>query len=330
MNNDKGCSANMKKDKYLSKEYTNCLRGIFAILVMIHHLDQYSGLFKGSQVEYIFSLSGSLSVAIFFFYSGYGLMFSAGKKDYIKNFFRNRFLPLYCFYCILIVLYSILTLLLEKNISAKLVVQSFFYGGTVVNNGWYLQATFIIYILYLAVFKIFKSPKMQILSLGMSIFAYCGFCFIFDMGTWWYQTILCVILGMIYFYKKEKIDALLLRYSWIFFLLSSALFVLFVILSNISPIFHVVYSLFFACTIIFLSYILCDTPVINNSFFALCGKYSLEIYVTHGFFLKLIKLDSISNILIYVVTVIVATMVASIMLKKIYTQIVSFFSTSRL
>ena len=131
-------------------------------------------------------------------------------------------------------------------------------------------------------------------------------------------------------FKKEKIDALLLRYSWIFFLLSSALFVLFVILSNISPIFHVVYSLFFACTIIFLSYILCDTPVINNSFFALCGKYSLEIYVTHGFFLKLIKLDSISNILIYVVAVIVATMVASIILKKIYTLIVSFFSTSRL
>lgn len=318
----------MKETKYMSKEYTNCLRGIFAILVVIHHLYQYSGLFRDSYIGTILQSFGVLSVAVFFFLSGYGLMFSSNKKNYINQFFCKRFLPLYCFYVFLIVLYSLWTLLLEKEIPLSGMIQSFLFGGTIVTNGWYLQATFVMYLLYLFVFKVFESPKIKILFFGVGIFIYCIVCALLNLGVNWYQTIPCVVLGMIYCYKKDCIDALLQKYAWKMLILFSVLFAIgfiFSAVNNITVLFDVLYSLFFVCAAVSLAYILCDTPLIENRFTKLCGKYSLEIYVTHGLFLRLIKLKYIENIPLYIITVIIGTIVMSFVIKKIHTKIVSFF-----
>lgn len=65
----------------LSKDKCNCLKGIFAIIVLIHHLKQHSGVFSDYAVpSIILQAMGYLSVAVFFFISGYGLAFSWQKK----------------------------------------------------------------------------------------------------------------------------------------------------------------------------------------------------------------------------------------------------------
>ncbi len=315
----------MKKDKYLSKEYTNCMRGICAIIVVIHHLYQYTGFFSETYIGMLLNLSGALAVSIFFFYSGYGLMLSSYKKNYIQNFIRSRFLPLYCFYVILIILYSFWTLWTEHTLPLREFAQSFFFGETIVSKGWYLQATFVLYLFYFFSFSTFKSAKMSITAVAVAIFCYCIFCRLIDLGVWWYQTIPCVILGMVYCYLKAQIDILLNRYAWRIFITSGVLFAIFYIISSLyfkEQLFKIICFLFFVCATISFSYILCDTPIINNSFFAMCGKYSLEIYVSHGFFLRLIRLNIIRNKFIYILTVIVGTVVMSVILKKIYTKII--------
>ena len=318
----------MKEQKYMSKNYTNCIRGIFAILVVIHHLYQYSGLLRGTYIGTVFQLFGFLSVAAFFFFSGYGLMLSDSKKDYIKHFFFKRFLPLYCFYVFLIILYSLWTLLLEKNIAPKLVFQSFLFGGTIVTNGWYLQAIFVAYLIYLFVFKYFKSSKMKILFFGVGIFTYCVVCMWLGLGINWYQTIPCMVLGMVYCTKKNYIDKLLKNSAWLIFILFSVVFAVCFVLSAISGlkvIFDVLYSLFFVCAMVAFSYILSGTSLIENRFTKLCGDYSLEIYVSHGLFLRLIKLEYIKNVYIYIVIVLIGTIISSVILKIVYTRIVSLF-----
>ena len=309
----------------MSKEYTNCLRGIFALLVVIHHLYQYSGLLRGTYIGVIFQLLGFISVAMFFFFSGYGLMLSNSKKDYINHFFSKRFLPLYCFYVFLIILYSLWTLLFEKSVSPILVLQSFFFGRTIVTNGWYLQTTFVAYLLYLLVFKYCKSPKMKILFFSVGIFVYCVICILFGLGINWYQTIPCIVLGMVYFLKKIYIDKLLKKYAWLVFILFGIVFAISFVLSAISGIkviFDVLYSLFFVCAMVALSYILCNTSLIENNFTKLCGKYSLFIYVSHGLFLRLIKLEHIKNVYVYIFIVLVGTIISSVILKIVYTKIV--------
>lgn len=316
----------MKNNQYLSKEHTNCLRGIFAIVVIIHHLYQYTRLFSGTLLGEFLQLSGSLAVAMFFFFSGYGLMFSANKKNYIQNFFRNRFLPLYCFYIVLVVLYSLWTLLLERSISPKWVIQSFFFGNTVVTNGWYLQVIFVLYLLYLLIFKIFKSPKIQILLFGIASVFYMALGFWLHLNVWWYQTVFCMVFGMVYCYKKDMINIILAKYAWEIFILTGILFTRIDMINGVSVLFYTVFSLFFICFVLSFSYILHDTPIINNSFFSLCGKYSLELYVSHGFFLRLIKLNIIENKFIYIFVVIVGTIVMSAIMKKVYIKITNLFS----
>lgn len=318
----------MKKINYMSKEYTNCLRGIFAILVVIHHLYQYSGLFRGSYVSVILQLLGFISCAMFFFFSEYGLMYSSKRENYLEGFFVKRFLPLYCFYVFLIILYSIWTLLLERSLSPKFFIKSFLFGGTVVTNGWYLQTTFVVYLLYLFIFKKFKSFKIQIFLFGICVCAYCVLCHLMGLGINWYQTVPCVVLGMIYYCEKDYIDILLKKHSWIIFILYSILFATCYVLSAMSGIpviFGVLYSLFFVCCMISLSYILANTPLIHNRFFELCGNYSLEIYVTHGLFLRIIRLESFAQIPVYVYIsiVIIGTIFMSVAVKKIYVTIVS-------
>ena len=312
----------MKENKYLSKEYTTCVKGICSIIIVIHHFYQRTWLFYGTPIGTLLGLSGALAVSMFFFYSGYGLMLSSKKKDYVRGFFRRRFLPLYCFYVMLIILHSFWTLWIGHTISLNQLVQSFFFGGTVVKYGWYMQATFVLYLMYLFSFSIFKSAKLQMLAMTLFIFVYCIYCRIVNLGMWWYQTVPCVILGMLYCYLKERIDVLLNKYAWIVFIASLITFELFysIIIPYLGqPQLAAIYFLFFVCAMVSFSYIVCGTPILNNPLFALCGKYSLEIYVTHGLFMKL----SINNKFVHIITIIVGTILMSAILKKIYAWLVS-------
>ena len=318
----------MKETKYISKEYTNCMRGILAILVVLHHLYQYSGFVSNRYIGLILQTTGFLCVAMFFFYSGYGLLLSSRSEKYIDTFLRKRFIPLYSFYVVLIILYTLWTLLLEKHVSLSAVLQSFFIGDTVVTNGWYLQTTFLAYLLFYFCFRIFKKTITQISSFAIAILIYIIFCIYFRLGIHWYQTIPCMILGMIYCYKKNNIDAFLKKFSWLILGSQFILFSVCFLLSKSSGfdlIFSILYSILFVCFCITLSYILCDTPLISNKFFDLCGKYSLAIYVSHGFFLRLIKLGYIENKLLYIFVVIIGTVLTSIIIKKIHTSIIICF-----
>ena len=318
----------MKETKYMSKEYTKCMRGILAILVVFHHLYQYSGLVSNRYIGLILQTTGSLCVAMFFFYSGYGLLLSSRSEKYIDTFLRKRFIPLYSFYVVLIILYTLWTLLLEKHVSLLAVLQSFFIGGTVVTNGWYLQATFFAYLMFYFCFKFFKKPIAQISSFGIVLFIYIILCICFGLDITWYQTIPCMVFGMIYCLQKNNIDVFFKKFSWLILGSSFILFSICFLLSKYSGvdvIFDILYSILFVCVGITLSYILCDTPLILNKFFDWAGKYSLEIYVSHGFFLRLIRLGYIENKLLYIVVVIVGTVLTSIIMGKLRTFIIMCF-----
>ena len=82
-----------KNDDYLDKESTNNIKGIFAIMILLSHFRGYVNIDPTSLYDRFISLIGQLMVAMFLFYSGYGIMESIkNKKDYMKSFLKNRFL----------------------------------------------------------------------------------------------------------------------------------------------------------------------------------------------------------------------------------------------
>ena len=71
-----------------TKENSDCIKGVFAVFVILHHVYQESGVLHFGPVGIVLQALGYLSVATFFFISGYGLAASyIAKGDfYLKDF----------------------------------------------------------------------------------------------------------------------------------------------------------------------------------------------------------------------------------------------------
>lgn len=68
----------------LDKYNSNKIKGLLALLIIIHHLSIY---IKETILLKVFTIVGVIAVSAFFFYSGYGLMTSYLKKEnYLKDF----------------------------------------------------------------------------------------------------------------------------------------------------------------------------------------------------------------------------------------------------
>ncbi len=85
---------------YLSKDNTDSLKGVLAILVLACHLRGQLSCLNDTIVGQILTVSGYLAVSVFLFLSGYGLQTSYEKKgnEYIAGFQKQRILPFYCTY----------------------------------------------------------------------------------------------------------------------------------------------------------------------------------------------------------------------------------------
>ena len=162
-----------KKLDVLSRENMDCLKGIFAVCVLIHHLFQYSGLFRRTILGSILQLLGSWSVAIFFFFSGYGLLVSYKKsgENYIKKFFKNKIIPFYTIICLLIVIYLVENIILGKVVTTLQIIKSFSFGGTIIGNGWYLQVQLLLYVLFYIITYYIKF-KDKTVSIYIYIYTY--------------------------------------------------------------------------------------------------------------------------------------------------------------
>ena len=315
-----------KSEKYLSKSSTQCLKGIFTVGVLLHHLYQYSGV---NVLNINFQSWGYLSVAMFFFIMGYGLMISAQKQDYVKLFVKRRIIPLYLFYIVLIGIYWGWKMLLNIEIPVTEIVQSFLFGKTIVPLGWYLQTTFVIYIVYWIVFKNVQKKYMCILCMGGALVVYSVACIGLGLPSTWYQGVFCVLIGMIWADNKERLDTLLEKES--IFIIAVMLILFKVTYGNITSekwgtICLVCSAILFCICCVVGTYILANTRIIENRVTIWLGEYSLEIYVSQGILLLLRQNDKvyIENPYLFIGITIVGTMIIAKFMKPVYRRIKEF------
>ena len=75
-------------DNYLSPLTTKYEKGISAIMIVMHHLSQNISIHG---ILVVMQYIGFILVAIFFFISGYGLMYGFNNKhNYLHGFFKRR------------------------------------------------------------------------------------------------------------------------------------------------------------------------------------------------------------------------------------------------
>ncbi len=317
---------NRRSDIFPSKAVSDSLKSIFAICVLVHHIYQEITIFSNTFLDVHFRLLGYLSVSVFFFLTGYGLMLSFGSKGdtYIHAFPRNRIFPFYIKILLLVAVYALLKLLLNGSLDVSALLSSMLLGGSIIRNGWYIQVTLYIYLLYFIVFKLTKRTCVGLFLITAGMIVYTIVCIkIRNTGIWWYESNLAFVAGLLYAALHKKIQKinfskhiLAVFLSLGVFAVSYALIVRNELNSTVYLIIKAISSISFPLTVVLLATLL----PLHCHFLTLLSKISFEIYVSQGLFLTLFHSNSIyiDNPYIYALTVTLSTVLFSIVLHFVF------------
>ena len=212
---------------YLAVSTTNSIKGIFILLVFIKHITPYilkSGYvyngWGGEIFRYVDAQVGQWIVAMFLFYSGYGVMESIVKKGdvYVNCIPRKRILTVAINFAIAVLIFSVVGGILGNTYTLKHYFLSLIGWESVGNSNWYI---FVIVLCYLITYVSFKIPFLVgvnpyysgaikcVILLSLSIVFLSFF-----KSSYWYDTMLCFGTGIFYSLFKEKAEFLFRKYYW--------------------------------------------------------------------------------------------------------------------
>ena len=195
-----------------SIDSSQSLRGLSAIEITLGHI----GIATQSIFLFPNRKAGILFVGIFFFLSGYGLIYSLkNKENYISNFFRKRFfkifLPAYTVYMIvLFIKLFILQIPFEKDEIVKYIIGYHFADGA----NWYIVELIVMYALFQICYKYFQIHYANYILLTISLLFVLG-AFAAGLDNPWYGSTLCFNIGLFYGEYKEKINDFFWKNFWI-------------------------------------------------------------------------------------------------------------------
>lgn len=306
------------------------LRGLLAILVIVHHVAQMIG---PESVLFSFAYWGKYIVALFFFISGFGLVKSYLLKgpEYLNSFLGKHLFKLLPPYIFCIFVYQFFRYLCVDSYCFNKEIFSLGYDifDSLLPCSWFVVA---IILFYIAFFVILKFNDSFLRSLGLlCIFTvlYIVFCRLLHLGIWWYESIIPINLGMVFAYIEHKYRHLILLQP----LISAGICILLVLLVYlILPGYIIRLGLTAQLVYHFLQIAICPvlvmtsiylTGFVANPVLQWLGKISFEIYLVQGIFCMMvhnIKLPVYAFLLI----VIASSILCAYGLKFLYEKITKF------
>lgn len=182
------------------------------LMVIIHHLSQKL-LLPQCGVEFISArlaqMSGPCLCSLFFFFSGYGLMYSLEKKPRYLESFMHRMMKITVPYIIANVVFLIVFLVREWNaggyngmygycsaIICKLIHLEL-HGGTLVTYAWFIDELLLFYFLFFVCNRFFSRWMAIGIQFCAQIAVVCLLAH-YHWGGWRYASILGFIFGQIF------------------------------------------------------------------------------------------------------------------------------------
>lgn len=329
--------SSLNLENYLSIETCLYYRGLFAIVIIFHHLANLTGdgvLFSS------FSLIGASAVAFFFFLSGYGLQLSYMKKNdiYRKEFLKKRLPKILIPYIIIIGLYWVMYLILGRYFSIKDIILSFINGNPIAAYSWFIVNILIFYIVFWFLMLICKKHYFFMIIGGIVWYGfYVAFCINMNYSSVWYKSSHLLIIGMFWATYENKIKDLIKKNYIIPAMLSFFCFLSYYIFwfivktmgmsigdFSVSGILLYISRTFFVVSML----ILFMKLRIGNRILNFLGTISLELYITHGLFVFAFRSGCvyIKDNVIYCLSVLTGTVLLSyclhllfqIILNKVY------------
>lgn len=274
----------------ITKQGSTALKGVLSILVLLCHCRSYIRVIDSNFIlSQIFITFGYGSVGFFFFLSGYGLMAQYSKKqDYLKYFLKNRVLVFYIKYMLLVIGYGGL-FFVAGLFNLQLFIKSFLFGGTVVVNGWYFQATLFLYLVFFAAFfgKIENGNTKKLVFLLAGIILYIFVCKGLKLESHWYQSVLCLWFGTLYYQYQEKFG-LSVKCGALF--LAAGILLLILKSNGWLPVF--LNTVAVTAIVICLIFAVISSGVLygkGSKLLTFLGGISLELYAVHGAYITIFR-----------------------------------------
>lgn len=184
---------------YEKRNLTDVVKWIAAVAVVINHLCIFYMHNPTLATELRF---GSLSVSIFFFLSGYGLICSYSLKGekYLKNFLVHRMskiiIPLLTAYAIYVPLLSII----NNRGGIKEAILGLFLFEPLLPYSWYVTEIILLYLLFYITMRFI--PKYKLIILSLTIICMMIGLLLAKKPHWWVNATPCFIIG-IWYYQYE-------------------------------------------------------------------------------------------------------------------------------
>lgn len=306
--------------KYLSKEQTDILKGISAILIIFVHLYPNIG---NNRILWPFHSIGYIVVGIFFFLSGYGVALGYKRRtNYMKGFLKKRFISLFIPLLLTNIIYLAVHFVLFNEKFTVLEILEYLCGIKLLNSvAWFIRVLMILFIFFWFCIKICKGNLKYViivLTVLISVFtlsvfiagykAESGSCYGFLLGS------------LVGFYKDELETWMSSHYKPAF-LFTSMVTVLF------CGLYMVFYNEPWLGTLFFRNisaicamgafYTLIFCVRFDNVVLRRLGGISREIYLMHMLWIQIFNYYSIfeSNAVCYVLGILTLTVFSSILLK---------------
>ena len=201
------------------------LRGVMAVLVLLHHLAQQT---EGGRLMRSFLYFGALPVSVFFFLSGLGLMRGFLRRaDYARGFLRRRLGALALLLLPVLALFALVYAALGEPTGLAGLLGLIASGDPILVILWYLPVQGVFYLAFGLLARVFPARPGRLLA-GMA-----GFCLAWQLalallgaGQWWYNTCQLLPLGMAWALFEPRLRPVLRRFYWPLLLAAAALFAL--------------------------------------------------------------------------------------------------------
>lgn len=302
--------------KYLSKDQTNIIKGLFLLFVFIRHFIGYDLNLSNTWIDTIGlkidAKLGQLIVTMFLFYSGYGIIesYKKNKTDYLKHFPKKRILSTLINFDVAVIIYVILYhSLYEKNFS----INKFFFSlvglDSYGNSNWYIFCILILYLISYLSLKSFNSKKGQLTSIatGTTLFMII---MSFYKPAYWYSTAFSFVFGVAFSLYKENIELWLNNKKMLCFLYAIVIFIIsYKLKANI--IFYVTFTLSFITLVLLVT----KKFYINNFILKWLGKNLFPLYIFQRlpmFYLKHMGYFTASPYLFFIISLIATVIITLI------------------
>ncbi len=315
-------------EDYLSLETCGAFRGFFALTVIMHHLAQRTG---GGVMLHWFTNIGHLPVAVFFFFSGYGLMKRhITSPEYYKRFLAKRIPSVLVPY----LLVSALCWVFEAangNVRtvSRIVMDTLRHGSPIVPFSWYILAILWFYGAFWLLMRVFQRHYgAMIIGMCCLYGLYVLLCRWLGYGEWWYNAACVLVVGMIWAYKESD------WISWLkrnYAIAAVVMPVVLCVAMNLSD-----YERFDQAALVFQAVGACSFSVIlvlfslkimvGNRILGFLGKISLEIYMLQGMVMSFLRSDMIyiQNEFLWCGAVLSLTVALAAVFHIIFQKILSF------